>query len=64
MDKRVTYRVHMDLTIVAMDKTGLTEMTMILHPIGNKTKNSSKKRSNKKIHNFSKNWNYEEFLRK
>ena len=47
-----------------MDKTGLTEMTMILHPIGNKTKNSSKKRSNKKIHNFSKNWDYEEFLRK
>src|ERR1700722_16475655 len=53
----------MDLTIVAMDKTGLTEMTMILHPL-NKTKIVRKKRSNKKIHNYSKNWNYEEFLRK
>ena len=32
--------------------------------IFNKTKIIRKKRSNKKIHNFSKNWKYEDFLRK
>src|SRR5580693_9467054 len=36
----------------------------IASTIFNKTKIVRKKRSNKKIHNFSKNWNYEEFLRK
>jgi len=36
----------------------------IASTIFNKTKIVRKKRSNKKIHNFSKNWNYEDFLRK
>src|ERR1700734_1335794 len=36
----------------------------ITSTIFNKTKIVRKKRSNKKIHNFSKIWNYEEFLRK
>ena len=30
--KELRQRIHTDLTIIAMDKTGLTEMTMILHP--------------------------------